>query len=98
MMEAKVGSDPLAREAWPFRPWVCAERSGRPESYHEGILVVVDDEGTVRAEFGDFGGGVWSVHETISLACPDPTPTQMGQIRRAIEAQTETQKFREISR
>ena len=32
---------------------------------------------------------MWSVHETIGLACPDPTPAQMGQIRRAIEAQTE---------
>jgi L-asparaginase II len=38
---------------WPFRPWVCAERGGRPESYHEGILVVVDDEGSLRASWGD---------------------------------------------
>ena len=52
-------------------------------------LVHTADAGAMRAEFGDFAGGVWSVHETIGLACPDPTPAQMGQIRRAIEAQTE---------
>jgi L-asparaginase II len=38
---------------WPFRPWVCVERGGRAESYHAGILVVVDDESTVRASWGD---------------------------------------------
>jgi len=40
-------------DSWPFRPWMCAERGGRPESYHEGILVVADDSGTVRASWGD---------------------------------------------
>ncbi len=40
-------------ESWPFRPWMRAERGGRPESYHEGILVVADDEGNRRASWGD---------------------------------------------
>lgn len=39
--------------SWPFRPWVCVERGGYPECYHEGILVVVDDEGRERARWGD---------------------------------------------
>ncbi len=43
----------MVSTAWPFRPWVCVERGGHPESYHEGILVVADDEGTVRASWGD---------------------------------------------
>jgi L-asparaginase II len=38
---------------WPFRPCVRVERGGRPESYHAGILVVIDDEGRVAASWGD---------------------------------------------
>lgn len=37
----------------PFRPWVHVVRGGHVESVHEGILVVVDDEGNVRATWGD---------------------------------------------
>ncbi len=37
----------------PFRPWVSVMRGGHPESLHEGLLVVADDEGTIRARWGD---------------------------------------------
>ncbi|MFN8179898.1 MAG: asparaginase [bacterium] len=37
----------------PYRPWVLVERAGYPESLHEGMLAVVDDEGRVRARWGD---------------------------------------------
>jgi L-asparaginase II len=40
-------------EPWPFRPWVGVERGGHLESVHDGLLVVVDDRGEVRASWGD---------------------------------------------
>ncbi len=56
---------------WPFRPWMCAERGGRPESYHEGILVVVDDHGNVRARWGD---PAWPAYLRSSLKMVQALP------------------------
>jgi L-asparaginase II len=42
-------------DEWPFRPWARFDRGGRPESWAEGVLVVVDDRGEVRARWGDPG-------------------------------------------
>jgi GTP-binding protein EngB required for normal cell division len=52
-------------------------------------LVHSPDPAAMRAEFGDFSDGVWRVEQNIPLACPDPTAAQLGQIRGAIEAQTD---------
>lgn len=52
-------------------------------------LVHSPDPATMRAEFGDFSNGTWRIDQSIPLACPDPTAAQLGQIRSAIEAQTE---------
>ena len=53
-------------------------------------LVHTPDASAMRAEFGDFAHGAWVTAETVNLTCPDPTPTQLGQIRGAIEAHTAT--------
>jgi L-asparaginase II len=37
----------------PFRPWAVVERAGQPESFHEGLLAVVDDAGKTRASWGE---------------------------------------------
>ena len=44
-----------APDPWPFRPWMAVERGGHVESYGEGVLVVMDDRGRVRARWGDPG-------------------------------------------
>ncbi|NNE44054.1 MAG: hypothetical protein HKN12_07580, partial [Gemmatimonadetes bacterium] len=42
-----------APDPWPFRPWMSVERGGLPESFHQGLLVVVDDTGRIRTSLGD---------------------------------------------
>ena len=51
-MTPETGNPPID-ETWPFRPWVRVERGGFLESAAQGLLVVVDDEGLVRASWGD---------------------------------------------
>jgi L-asparaginase II len=41
--------------AWPFRPWVRVDRGGLPESFHEGLLAVVDEDGALLTSWGDPG-------------------------------------------
>ncbi len=43
----------------PFRPWVRIERGGFPESVGAGALLVVDEDGCVRASWGDPGASVF---------------------------------------
>ncbi|MEZ5065718.1 MAG: asparaginase [bacterium] len=43
----------MSETASPYRRWVRVERGGQPESWHDGVLVVLDDTGRVLARWGD---------------------------------------------
>lgn len=45
------------------------------------------DPAAMRAEFGQFNHGCWTLSTSIPLQCPEPTPGQLEQIRRTIEEQ-----------
>jgi len=47
-----------------------------------------ESAGVMRAEFGTYAGGSWQAQRTIILTAPTPSASDITQIRREIEAQT----------
>ena len=52
-------------------------------------LVHTPDPAQMRAEFGEYVSGCWRSQTTIELACPNPTISQLDQVRAAIDAATD---------